>query len=187
MYKFALALAEAGYAVWWNMAFQFLRLYDFLFRRISHGATRLQEILADRVAIQRFGFDAFQQGLTHVIRRSFVFDQAVNLEINDAVEGRRPLANLYSLPEPNTGDVAREIDQGVAAALEEDTTEDNTHPSPKERFRLGQRVVGATSGSSSGVVWDLFSNPESLMAELTADVATQVADSSGVNVRASHT
>ena len=187
MYKFAVALAEAGYAVWWNMAFQFLRLYDFLFRRISHGATRLQEILADRVAIQRFGFDAFQQGLTHVIRKSFVFDHAVDLEINDAIESRRPLANLYALPEPNTGDVAQEIDQEVAAALEEDTTEDNTHPSPKERFRLGQRVVGATSGFASGVVWDLFSNPESLMAELTADVATQVADSSGVDVTASPT
>jgi Zn-dependent protease with chaperone function len=37
---FAVALGQAGFAVWWNLAFQFLRLYDFLFRRISHGATR---------------------------------------------------------------------------------------------------------------------------------------------------
>jgi hypothetical protein len=174
------------YAVWWNMAFQFLRLYDFLFRRISYGATRLQEVLADRVAIQRFGFDAFQQGLTHVIRKSFVFGHAVDSEINDAVESRRPLANLYALAEPKPGDTAQAIDQEVAAALEEETTEDNTHPSPKERFRLGQRIAGATSRFSGGVVWDLFNNPAELMAELTADVATRVTEGSGVDVTASH-
>jgi Zn-dependent protease with chaperone function len=54
MHLFALALARSGYAVWWNVAFQFLRLYDFIFRRISHGATRLQEVLADRTAIRLY-------------------------------------------------------------------------------------------------------------------------------------
>ncbi len=50
MMKFAIAMIESGQAVWWNVAFQFLRVYHFLFCRISHGATRLQEVLADRVA-----------------------------------------------------------------------------------------------------------------------------------------
>jgi hypothetical protein len=50
MMKFAYAMARAGQAVWWNTAFQFLRVYHFLFRRISHGATRLQEVLADWAA-----------------------------------------------------------------------------------------------------------------------------------------
>jgi len=49
MTMFAIALYQHGQAVWWNLAFQFLRLYDFLFRRISHGAVRLQEVLADRM------------------------------------------------------------------------------------------------------------------------------------------
>jgi Zn-dependent protease with chaperone function len=184
MYKFAIALAEAGYAVWWNMAFQFLRIYNFIFRRISHGATRLQEVLADRVAIQRFGFDAFKQGLTHVIRKSVVFSHTLNLEINDAIECQRPLANLYALPEPKSGDTAASISQDFAAALGQSTTEDDTHPSPKDRFRLGERIAGAAPDLSSGVVWDLFEDPEGLMTELTADVAERVTEGSGVNVTA---
>ena len=54
MVKFAYAMAEARQAVWWNIGFQFLRLYHFVFRRISHGATRLQEVLADRAAARLY-------------------------------------------------------------------------------------------------------------------------------------
>jgi Zn-dependent protease with chaperone function len=69
MIKFAQALILSGQAVVWNIAFQFLRAYHFIFRRISHGATRLQEVMADRVAVRNYGAPAFQEGLTHVIRR----------------------------------------------------------------------------------------------------------------------
>jgi hypothetical protein len=40
MMKFAQAMYEGGQAVWWNIAFQFLRIYHFIFRRLSHGATK---------------------------------------------------------------------------------------------------------------------------------------------------
>ena len=39
---------------------QFVRLYHFIFRRITHGASRLQEINADRVAARLCGRDAFE-------------------------------------------------------------------------------------------------------------------------------
>src|SRR5262249_15448771 len=64
MVKFAYALAYSGQAVWWNLGFQFVRLYHFLFRRITHGATRLQEILADRVAVRNYSAASFEEGLT---------------------------------------------------------------------------------------------------------------------------
>ncbi len=185
MWKFAGALADAGYAVWWNLAFQFLRLYDFLFRRISHGASRLQEVLADRVAIQRYGLDAFKEGLTHVIRRSVIFDHAVDVEINDAIERQRPLANLYSLAEPTDRETNQTIEQRVASALEEETTEDNTHPSPKDRFRLGERIAAIGAGYSRGLVWSLFEDPEAIKAELTAEIAARITDGTGVDVRQS--
>jgi Zn-dependent protease with chaperone function len=73
MMKFATAMAERGQAVWWNLAFQFLRIYSFLFRRISHGATRLQEVLADRVAAHNYGAAQFEEGLRHVIQRDIEF------------------------------------------------------------------------------------------------------------------
>ncbi|HEY6370179.1 MAG TPA: M48 family metallopeptidase [Candidatus Sulfotelmatobacter sp.] len=53
--KFAYAMAHSGQAVWWNIAVQFLRLYHFRFRRISHGATRLQAVLADRASARLDG------------------------------------------------------------------------------------------------------------------------------------
>jgi hypothetical protein len=73
MMNFAIALACSRQAVPWNVAFQFLRFYHFLFRRISHGATRLQEVLADRAAAGLYGAQAFEEGLRHVVRRQVEF------------------------------------------------------------------------------------------------------------------
>lgn len=81
MMKFACAMAYAGQAVWWNIAFQFLRLYHFLFRRISYGATRLQEVLADRAAARIYGAQAFEEGLRHVVRRDIEFTLLADKEI----------------------------------------------------------------------------------------------------------
>ncbi|HLH54389.1 MAG TPA: M48 family metalloprotease, partial [Verrucomicrobiae bacterium] len=102
MLKFYYAMRSAGQATYFNAAFHFLRIYNFIFRRISHGATRLQEILADRVAAQIYGAHAFQAGLTHVIRRSIEFEAAANAEIQQSIQSRRPLQNLYQLPAPQT-------------------------------------------------------------------------------------
>lgn len=175
MATFAIALAKAGYAVWWNLAFQFLRVYDFLFRRVSHGATRLQEVLADRVAIQRFGFEAFRTGLTHVIRKSVLFEQLANAEIGQAVEQRRLISNLYSLAMPSDPDVMADLDQRVAGALDEKTSEDNTHPGPADRFRLGQRIRSGPTPHVSGPVWELFRDPPGMMAEMTSVIAKRIA------------
>ena len=38
MMKLAFAMMGSGQNVWWNVAFQFLRVYHFIFRRISSGA-----------------------------------------------------------------------------------------------------------------------------------------------------
>lgn len=131
---FAIALARAGCAVWWNLAFQFLRLSDLLFRRISHGATRLQEVLADRVAIRS-----------------------------------------YDLAAPPSPEVEADVDRRVAAELDAETTEDNTHPAPRDRFRLGGRILSTATYEPGGPVWDLFLDRDALTAEMTAAVARNVA------------
>jgi Zn-dependent protease with chaperone function len=184
MFKFAMSLAAAGYAVWWNLAFQFLRVYDVLYRRISHGATRLQEVLADRIAVQRYGLQAFERGLEHVIRRSIVFEHKANGEIRAAVESKRPLTNLYSLPDPTDTDTRASIAQAVTAALEADTSEDDTHPAPKDRFRFGARVTADPVGHATGAVLDLFANVDALTKELTEVVARNVTAGTGVKVTA---
>ena len=64
-----MAMIQRGSAQWWNIGWQFVRLYNLLFRWITHGASRLQKINADRVTARAFGKEAFEEGLRHVSRR----------------------------------------------------------------------------------------------------------------------
>src|SRR6185369_5152963 len=137
MMKFAQAMYEGGQAVWWNIAFQFLRIYHFIFRRLSHGATRLQEVLADRVAAMKYGASAFEDGLTHVIRRSAEFNAVATQEINASLAARRVMQNLYELPATETPDIR----ESAEMELNRETSEDDTHPSPTDRFRFTRRIT----------------------------------------------
>ena len=171
MIKFYYAMRAAGQATKFNIAFQFLRLYNFIFRRISHGATRLQEVLADRVAARIYGAAAFEGGLSHVIRRSVAFNQRANHEIKEAIQGARPLRNLYELQaaEPATEEEA------FQKAISRPTTEDDTHPGPKDRFRYIAGLTPKNPGPPTGVVWNLFRDPEALMREMVAEIEKKVA------------
>jgi Zn-dependent protease with chaperone function/tetratricopeptide (TPR) repeat protein len=175
MMKFAVAMIESGQAVWWNIAFHFLRVYHFLFRRISHGATRLQEVLADRVAAARYSPQAFEDGLTHVIRRQVEFEDIVYWEITNANKARRNIQNLYELkPSEEQG-----IEQKVNEAMNRPTSEDDTHPSPVERYRLARRVRCTYDLAPAGMVWDLFTNRMAITDEMSSLVNKQAQAASG--------
>ena len=170
MMKFGLAMAYAGRAVWWNIAFQFLRLYDFLFRRISHGATRLQEVLADRAAARLYGSELFEEGLRHVIRRNIEFNHFADAEITDALQSGRALQNIYALELHQE----KAIDEEIESALNRATSEDDTHPSPLDRFRLVSRVVCSNQPDRSGSVWELFANRDALTQEMSSQIERMV-------------
>jgi hypothetical protein len=170
MMKFAYAMALSGQAVWWNVAFQFLRVYHFIFRRISHGATRLQEVLADRVAASRYGAQAFEEGLTHVIRKSVEFNFLANKEINESASSRRALQNLYEL----TATAGTDLEEETKKELNRETSEDDTHPCPNDRFRFTRRIVSQTEPSISGLVWDLFKDRPAITGEMTALIQQQL-------------
>src|SRR4030095_1056784 len=175
MIKFAVAMIESGQAVWWNVAFQFLRLYHFLFRRISHGATRLQEVLADRVAAARYSAQSFEDGLTHVIRRQVEFEDIVYWEITNANNAKRAVQNLYELePSEKQG-----IEEKLKAAMNRPTSEDDTHPSPVERYRLAHRVRCTNEPGKAGMVWDLFTNRMAITDEMSALINRQAEAVSG--------
>lgn len=137
MLKFYFAMRDAGQATWLNVAFHFLRMYHFIFRRISHGATRLQEILADRVAAQTYGAAAFEGGLRHVIARGIAFGKHADHEINDAIKSSRPLQNLYDAAPADPTSIQEEFEK----AINRPTTEDDTHPGPMDRFRLIAKIA----------------------------------------------
>ncbi|HEV7745072.1 MAG TPA: M48 family metalloprotease [Pyrinomonadaceae bacterium] len=163
MMKFAHAMVLSGQNVWWNIAFHFLRIYHFIFRRISHGATRLQEVLADRVAASMYGPKAFEQGLTHVVRKAVEFRYLATKEINESANARRALQNLYDLQPSDNPDLEAEIKK----SLERKTSEDDTHPSPTDRFRFTSRITNVGEQLVSGKVWDLFKDKEALTSEMT--------------------
>jgi Zn-dependent protease with chaperone function/tetratricopeptide (TPR) repeat protein len=164
MTKFAIALIESGHAVPWNVAFQFLRLYHFIFTRISHGATRLQEVLADRVAASKYSAEAFEQGLTHVIRRQVEFEDVTYWEVTNATKAHRDVQNLYELKVSEE----KRIEEKLHEALNRPTSEDDTHPSPVERFRYARRILCNNELPAAGMVWDLFINREAITAEMSS-------------------
>lgn len=170
MLKFAGVLVETKQAVVWNVAWQFLRAYSFLFRRISHGATRLQEVLADRVAAGCYGATNFEEGLRHVVRRHAEFIATVNDEVEQAVAARRLIRNVYMLETARTATVLHEIED----ALLRETTEDDTHPAPAERFRLVSQVTTVGTPVADGLVWDLFANAEGVATEMTAQLESRL-------------
>jgi Zn-dependent protease with chaperone function len=170
MIKFAHAMILSGQNVWWNIAFQFLRIYHFIFRRISHGATRLQEVLADRVAAARFGAQAFEEGLKHVIRKSAKFKFVASREINESANSSRALQNLYELSVTANPALEEEAEQ----TLNRKTTEDDTHPSPNDRFRLTRKIVSQSEPPISGMVWDLFKDKAALTLEMTSTIQSLV-------------
>ena len=167
MMNFAYAMAEAGQAVWWNIGFQFLRLYHFLFLRISHGATRLQEVLADRTAARLYGAQPFEEGLRHVVRRQIEFKTCTKEELQRSIAAGKPFENLYTLETVPD----KWLEEEVHGALNRQTSEDDTHPSPKDRFRLASRVICQNhSAAPSGPMWNLFADREAITLEMSSQM-----------------
>jgi len=170
MMKFAYTMAHAGQAVWWNIGFQFLRLYHFLFRRISHGATRLQEVLADRAAARLYGTRPFEEGLRHVIRCQIEFKHFAAREIDEALKSGRALQNVYTLEMQPEKTLEEEIDH----AINRQTSEDDTHPSPVDRFRLVSRVICQNEPALSGPMWNLFTDRDAITKEMSLQIEQAV-------------
>ena len=171
IYNFIIALIKAGQNTVWNLSFHFLRMYYNIFCRITHGATRLQEVLADRLAAQTFGAEAFKNGLTHVIRREIEFVKYANLEIQQAVEQKRAISNLYEL-QPLTDD---SLESELEKALNCATTEHDTHPSPADRFRYISGISSALSkDADQSLVSTLFTDWNALTEEMTKSIEVTI-------------
>jgi Zn-dependent protease with chaperone function len=175
MLNFARGIVASRQNTRWNLGFHFLRLYYKIFTAISHGAGRLQEVLADRLAARHYGAAAFREGLSHVVRRAITFEQAVNEEIKRASVARRAPANLYELPDPELSAEQRTLEEEFDRVINRETADTDTHPSPAARFRFIERVRLAREESpASGAVWELFADRNALTAEMSASVASRL-------------
>lgn len=180
----ALGLAQRGAATWYNPAWLFIVGFHKIFLRISQGASRLQEVMADRIAAFAYGPETFARGLSHVVRRSIEFDAHVNATIGEVIDKSRPLANLYCYePEKKAG--ANEIEAAVAEAMDREPSPYDSHPKPADRIRWVRELATSTAPSAEDEsdVWTLFASRAEIEDVMTAEVRARLAEQ-GVSVRA---
>lgn len=169
MHQLALRLALAGQARIYNPAWLFVNGFYRIFQRITLGASRLQEILADRYAALAYGADDLANGLTHIMRQSLQFNMQVSEEIDRARQAERELANLYSLPPLETGTSRAEFEAQLKVLMERPTSAYDSHPAPKDRLEL-LTALGSRSSQfgDDEPVWSLIPEADQLQAEMTA-------------------
>ncbi|MBN1149580.1 MAG: M48 family metalloprotease [Anaerolineales bacterium] len=175
IYNMGHGLASSGQANWYNPAWLFVNGFYRIFLRITLGASRLQEILADRYAILAYGARDFVDGLQHVVQQSIRFDFKVNQAIKVSLETGAVLRNLYTLPEVEGEELRQEMEQKIEQALNHPTSAYDSHPSIQERIQLarGLPASGSEAGSANPV-WDLLPGAAAMQEEMTAHLRAQV-------------
>ncbi len=169
-------LAEGGAATWYNPAWWFVNGFHRVFLRISQGASRLQEVLADRWAAFTYGAAAFERGLRHVIERSVLFDAHANAALSSAIAARTQLTNLYQFSPAELPQQA-DLSQEIAAAMSRPPTPYDSHPAPLDRFAWAHAVAGPgdTGADKDAEVWNLFEDRQDLELRLTRAVCDNLA------------
>lgn len=164
----AYGLASRGLARWYNPAWWFINGYHRIFLRVTLGASRLQEILADRFAVLAYGARNLKEGLQRIIRRDVEFGMQVNTEVEQAVAETRGLRNLYTLP---TVQDFGKLEEKVGEVMSRTSSPYDSHPSPKERFALMERIrVSGFAEDDSRPALALIPNVETVQDEMTAEV-----------------
>jgi Zn-dependent protease with chaperone function len=176
-------LAQGRAARWYNPAWLFLVGFEKIFLRISQGASRLQEVMADRVAAFAYGPDAFERGLVHVIRRDIAFERHMTVSLREVVQGARPLTNLYSY-EPENKPEAADLEEALTKALVREPSPYDSHPKPIDRVRWVRELSPSSAhANDESAAWDLFASRVELEQILTAEVRRRLANR-GVSVAA---
>ncbi|MBN2258625.1 MAG: M48 family metalloprotease [Anaerolineaceae bacterium] len=136
-------LAMGGMAVWFNPAWWFIRIYAKIFARITLGASRLQEYLADRQAALLYGIESLLTGLRKIIYRDLEFRSYIG---QLAVSRDNPQPNEHNLYRQEIHldkDVEVEMVKDIKRILIEPSNEYDSHPSYSDRNAYLQRIQKA--------------------------------------------
>lgn len=175
-------LARGGAATWYSPAWLFVRGFTSGFLRISQGASRLQEVLADRWAAAAYGSAAFESGLRHVIDRAVRFDAHVSASLTELAQKKLPLANLYAMRPAKAPD-GQVLARQVESSFRRQPSPYDSHPAPADRVRWVEGL-GAAGGPPAAdddePVWSLLADREALERQLTAEVRRRLAVTRGL-------
>jgi Zn-dependent protease with chaperone function len=179
----ARSLAQGGAATWYNPAWWFVLGFHKVFLRVSQGASRLQEILADRWAAILYGGRTFARGLEHAIAQGVRFDAHAQRALNEVIEGQRALGNLYRYV-PSEAVDARKVDAAIAEAMNAEPSPYDSHPAPRDRiaWTAGVAASGAGGIDDAAPAWSLFSDREAVERAMTLQIKTTIAAKHGVKI-----
>ena len=183
----AMALAQGGVASWYNPAWLFVIGFFRIFLRISEGASRLQEILADRWAVFSYGAKAFEEGLRSVVAQSVRFDAHVDATLKEVVDGQLALANLYTYRPALTNRKRESIDMSIDEAIHREGSAYDSHPPAAERFALAHALNAPEPqprADDDAPVWSLFANGEDLQMAMTEQVRENIRRNAGIEILA---
>jgi len=175
MQQMGFTLAMNGLNKWYNPAWVFLNGSSRIFLRVTLGASRLQEILADRYAALAYGVGNFTEGLEHTMRQSLLFGAQVANEVELSQREDRQLRNIYTLPPIDDEARKRDLDRKYSEAMTQPASPYSTHPDPHDRIALLRQLdADGPAEDNTVLVWDLFDNANALQAEMTAVIQTNV-------------
>jgi hypothetical protein len=169
--------------------------------RITHGASRLQEVLADRQAALAYGPANFIDGLQQVVRQSVIFSYRLNASIKawmanpivppaEIPEAERQkiggqvvfnapdLTAVYHAAPPQFGET--QLEKSIQQAFDKKTTAYDTHPSVRERVQLCQALTGRLSEIDRRPAWELLQpNSDALLKEMQEKMTVGILNSLG--------
>jgi Zn-dependent protease with chaperone function len=172
--RMAKELAVTGQAGWYNPVWLFVNGFVRVFMRITRGASRLQEILADRYAAMAYGVRNYIASLKYLIHQSLVFRTQVTSEIQDALKQGRDLQNIYGLQDVQTGEVFEQLKEKEDEIMSKPTSPYDSHPALSERIALLEGIEVSGEEDDHEPVEDLLPTIRELQDEMTAVVQTNV-------------
>ena len=171
IWKMGYGLARAGAISAINPGWWFIKIFSKIYAKITLGASRLQEYLADRQAAMIYGIESLLSGLRQIIFRDVEFEKYIN-QIATAGAGTPPAQhNLYSqsydLSAENHTDLINQVDKH----MKEPTGEFDSHPSYKDRFAYLHNIQKAPQvGENNRPIINLIPNYTALSEEMSEEI-----------------
>lgn len=174
-------MATSGANTIYNPVWWFLRGFWRMYLGISQGASRLQEVLADRWAVRAYGSAAFVAGYRHVVARTVEFEHDLDAKIKQTLANKWSLANLYDW-EPDDKKPADELTTEIEVAMNREPSPYDSHPSSRHRIDWAARhdVPREAQLGDDAPVWELFPDPEAIERAMTSFVRATIEKHHGV-------
>ena len=166
--NFASAIIRRGRIRKWDIGVHFLRFFNGTFRRLTFGASRLQEVHADFVSVTAYGKTAFECGLRQSIRRTIEFTGKYDRAVAAYLRRGTPIPSLYGASPPIDVMERERQERAIESVIANPSAEWDTHPSPAERIAFAGRVNAVDLPVSQAFLADCFPNIAALREEMDA-------------------